>query len=126
MIPHTLVPHYPVEETEKSRAGLCYASATGAPIPNLGEQKLPMVTSEGSLRMMTFQAAPVAKALGSVTRICQAGHRVVFDSEEGSYIENKHTGEINWLREENGNYILDLWIPVNDDRDDGQDFAWRP
>ena len=36
VIPHTLVPHHPVKETDRSRAGLCYASATGAPIPNLG------------------------------------------------------------------------------------------
>ena len=39
-----------------------------------------------------------------------AGHAVVFD-EEGSYILNKGTGEINWLREENGNYMLDAWVP---------------
>jgi hypothetical protein len=51
----------------------------------------------------------VSRPLGSVKRICQSGHRVMFD-EEGSYIENKTTGEINWLREENGNYIMDLWV----------------
>ena len=61
---------------------------------------------------MRFQAAPVARPLGSVQRICQAGHRAVFD-ESGSYIENKNTGEVNWLREENGNYIMDLWIIPN-------------
>ena len=38
-----------------------------------------------------------------------AGHRVVFD-DAGSYIENKTTGEINMLYEENGNFIMDLWI----------------
>ena len=56
---------------------------------------------------MTFQAAPVSKPLGSV--ICAAGHRVVFD-EDGSYIENKTTGEMNMLREDNGNYMLDMWV----------------
>ena len=49
------------------------------------------------------------KRLGSVKRICAAGHRVVFD-EDGSYIENKSTGEVNILREDNGNYMLDMWI----------------
>ena len=58
---------------------------------------------------MTFQAAPVSKPLGSVKRICAAGHRVVFD-EDGSYTENKTTGEINMLREDNGNYMLDMWV----------------
>ena len=51
----------------------------------------------------------MARPLGSVKRICQAGNRVVFD-EAGSYIENKNNGEVNWLREEDGNYIMDLWI----------------
>ena len=54
VIPHTMVTEYPVVETPKSTAGLCYASATGAPIPNLGEQCLPLATADGSLRMMTF------------------------------------------------------------------------
>ena len=124
VIPHTLVTAHPIHATERSRAGVCYASATGQPIPNMGEQQLPMVTEEGSLRMMAFQAAPVAKALGSVAKICQAGHAVIFDSE-GSYIVNKSTGEINWLREDNGNYILDVWIPPPEALQD-QDFAWQP
>ena len=85
VIPHTLVPDYGVLETPQSRAGLCYASATGEPIPNLGEQQLPFATAEGTMRKMRFQVALVAKALGMVAKICAAGHRVVFDPS-GSYI----------------------------------------
>ena len=110
VVPHTLITEYPIYSTARSEAGECYASATGEPIPNLGEQRLPLATAEGSLRAMTFQAAPVAKPLGSVDRICEAGHVVVFDSD-GSYIFNKKTEEINWLRIENGNYMLDVWVP---------------
>ena len=58
---------------------------------------------------MPFQAAPVLKTLGSVKRICAAGHRVVFE-DSASYIENIATSEINMLREENGNYMLDMWV----------------
>ena len=123
VIPHTLITSYPVEETEKSRAGVTYASATGDPIPNLGQQMLPMATAEGSLRMMAFQATPVAKALGSVWKICKQGHAVVFD-DEGSYIYNKTSGEVNWLREEDGNYMLDVWIPPREAM--GQDFGRQP
>ena len=36
-------------------------------------------------------------------------HTVVFD-DEGSFIRDKTTGDINWLREDNGNYMLDVWI----------------
>ena len=109
VIPHMLVQGHPIRETDASRSGLNYVSATGDPIPNLGEQRLPLVTQEGSLRSMTFQAAPVDRALGSVKRMCKSGHRVVFD-ESGSYVMNKNTGEINWMREENGNYMLDMWV----------------
>ena len=109
VIPHRLVAQHLVRATQSSKNGMCYASATGQPIPNLGEQCLPLITQEGTLRGMTFQAAPVSKALGSVKRMCSSGHRVVFD-EDGSYVENKTTGEINWLREEAGNYMLDLWV----------------
>ncbi len=38
-----------------------------------------------------------------------SGHRVVFD-EDGSFVQNKQSGEINWLREENGNFMMDMWI----------------
>ena len=84
-----------------------YASATGEPIPGLGEQKLPLATVEGSLRAITFQVAHVAQPL---QRIFAAGHTVVFDSE-GFYIVNKQTGELNWVRNDNGNFMLDVWVP---------------
>ena len=39
----------------------------------------------------------------------EAGHQVMFD-DGGSYVRNKRTGEANWMREENGNFLLDLWV----------------
>ena len=75
--------------------------------------------------MMTFQTAPVAKPLASVAKIGMAGHVVVFD-EGASYILNKTTGDINWLREEDGNYMLDVWIPPAKEMSADQDFAWQP
>ena len=41
IIPHRLVSQHPLRETNASRGGLCFSSATGQPIPNLGEQRLP-------------------------------------------------------------------------------------
>ena len=127
VIPHRLVMQHPIRETAASKSGMCYASATNQPIPNLGEQKLPMVTQEGTLRGMTFQAAPVSKPLGSVKRMCASNHRVVFD-DDGSYIQNKATGEINWMREDNGNYMLDVWIVPPDQlsEDEQPSFARQP
>lgn len=98
-----------VDDTQASRSGANFASATGEPILNMGEMKVPLMTREGTFRSMRITAAPVTKPLASVKKICQAGHRVVFD-EEGSYIVNKATGEMNALREEDGNYMLDMWV----------------
>ena len=56
---------------------------------------------------MNFTAVPVAKPLGAVKKMCSAGHVVVFD-DDGSYIFNKYTGEVNMMREDQGNYIMDV------------------
>ena len=69
-----------------------------------------MVLRELSIRSMNVCAAPVTRPLASVKKICKAGHIVVFD-DDGSYIYNKASGEINVLREDDGNYMLDVWIP---------------
>ena len=57
-----------------------------------------------------MQIAEVKKTLGSVRRICEAGNRVVFD-EDGSYVENKSSGERTALTKEKGSYVLTLWVP---------------
>jgi hypothetical protein len=106
------VPNYPIAESRASKMGVKYASATGEEIANLGQVVLPMLTSEGTKRRMTMQAAEVSKPLASVKRICEAGHTVVFD-ETGSFMFDKTTGEVNYFREEAGNYMLDVWIPPN-------------
>ena len=103
------VPCNEVIETFGSKNHEDYQSATGETIPNLGELRLGLVTREMSLRGMSFTGAPVAKPLGSVKRLCAAKHTVVFD-EEGSFIYSKLTGEVNVLREEEGNYMLDVWV----------------
>ena len=66
-------------------------------------------SEEGTERNMTAQVCDVNKALLSVKRVVKAGNRVVFD-EDGSYIEDKQTGEKMWMEENNGMYILKLWV----------------
>ena len=43
----------------------------------------------------------------------EAGHAVVFAPEEmgGSFILNLATAEENLLREDDWNYVMDVWIP---------------
>ena len=93
-----------------SEAGLEYKSATGEPIPNLGEKTLNLLLKDRSARTMTLQVADgIQRPLGSVSRICAAGHRVVFD-DKGSYIEHKESGKITWLKQRDGIYVLEAWI----------------
>ena len=57
-----------------------------------------------------MQVAPVKKVLGSVAKMCGAGNRVVFDDEEGNYIENKKTGQRTWMTKRNGVYFYEMWV----------------
>ena len=103
------LPEHEVRETRASKDGDEFSSATGEPIPNLGEMSIMMVTRERTTRAMTFTACPVAKPLASVKRICSAGHVVIFD-EEGSYILNKHTGQVTNMMQKNGVYMIEAWV----------------
>ena len=58
---------------------------------------------------MTAQICAVNKTLMSVSKIAKAGNRVVFD-DEGSYIEDKTTGERLWMTEVGGMYSIKLWV----------------
>ena len=92
-----------------SNRGVEYEVANGEKIQNLGEKKFVGTSEEGTERNMTAQVCDVNKALLSVKRVVKAGNRVVFD-EDGSYIEDKQTGEKMWMEENNGMYILKLWV----------------
>ena len=92
-----------VFESVGSKKGENFFSATGELIPNLGDIRMPMVVREGTTR----GAAQHAKAVGTAKTICQAGHTVVFD-EQGSFIVDKPTGEINTTM---ANSMLGEWVP---------------
>eukprot|EP00973_Karenia_brevis_P070145 9750664-Karenia_brevis.AAC.1 len=61
---------------------------------------------------MTFQVAPVQKALGSVSQMVRNRNRVVFDMDEYgkdiSHILHKDTGGCIPLQYENGVYVMDM------------------
>ena len=44
--------------------------------------------------------------MASVAKICGAGNKVVFDDEEGYYIENKASGKRTWMTKRNGVFFL--------------------
>ena len=53
------------------------------------------------------------RPLMAVKRICKAGHRVVFD-DDGSYVEDKETGETLRVIEEDGEYVIDVWVKTGE------------
>ena len=79
---------------------------------NKGEKVIEVMDNSWAMSFMKVQMCDnmdPKKYLASVSRINQAGHRVVFDDpESGSYIENKTTGAKTWLRQESGVFYLDL------------------
>ena len=106
---------YELVSTDWSEAGKGYSAANGSDITNLGEKVVTGQATNGMWCTMRFQICEVTKPLGSVSRICQAGSRVVFGPpEEGSYIEHIKTGKRTTLRQCKGLYYLDVWVaPAN-------------
>ena len=97
------------EEGESKRKGIQYETADGTLIENMGEKKFVAVDEGGTTRKMTAQVTDVSKPLLSVSKIVQAGKRVVF-AKEGSYVEDDETGERMYLKESGGMYMLKLWV----------------
>jgi hypothetical protein len=91
------------------KQGVTYEVANGIRIANLGERQFEGVTEDGGVKNITAQVCSVNKAFLSVPKAVKAGNRVIFD-DEGSYIENKATGEVTWLVEEGGMYALKMWV----------------
>ena len=57
---------------------------------------------------MTAQICAVNKTLMSVSQVTAQGNRVVFD-DDGSFIEDKATGEKLWVEESGGMYMFKMW-----------------
>ena len=91
-----------------SQSGVEFECANGEWISNLGQKQFHAVTDENVRKTVTAQVCNVNKSLLSVSRVTRGGARVVFDSE-GSYIEDKTSGEVIYLKEKNGMYMLRLW-----------------
>ena len=66
-----------------------------------------VVTEEGRTAKATFQVADVTRAFCSVSRVCDQGNRVVFDST-GGYIENAN-GKKTAFRRGNNVYVMELY-----------------
>ena len=76
-----------------SRAGACYRTASGAPVPNLGEQDVQFLTNEGYAGEIPFQLADIERPLIAVSSLAKAGN-VVDLNQDGSTITNQVAGKV--------------------------------
>ena len=96
-------------EGEAFKRGVEYEVASGTTIQNLGEKCFVAIAEEGQRRKMCAQVCAVNKALLSVSRMVQAGNRVVFE-QSGSYVEDLHSGDKMYMYEKGGMYMLKMWV----------------
>ena len=110
VIPADEVPDYP---KLKHAEDIFYQTASGEPLPNLGQQDLLLVTPNRRLRGMRFQSCEVTKPLAAVVNMVDAGQAVIFAPEQygGSCVVDLESGEEEPLIREDGNYILECWVP---------------
>ena len=92
-----------------AKRGVEYEVANGVTIPNLGEKTFKFQTAEGAERKITAQVCEVNKGLLSVVKMVNAGNTVAF-SKSGSFIEDDNSGERINITEENGMYVLSMWV----------------
>ena len=112
-LPKDWCKHVKLWETAESRSGQAFNAANGDEIPNLGRRSVTLMTREGAIRDMNFEVCDVTRALGSVSQMCKAGHKVVFNppwDPAGNYIQHIETGQKMWLTEKDGIYLLDVRV----------------
>ena len=64
-----------------SRAGACYRTASGAPIPNVGELDVQFLTNEVYPAEILFQLADIERPLIAVSDLAKAGNSVEFNEK---------------------------------------------
>ena len=101
--------NFRVRESEGSKKGVKYVAAAGAVISNEGEKHVCVETEEGHHCKLKMQVAAVNKALLSVSKICDAGHDVLF-TRTGGKITHNEIGQVVKFKRADGVYRLRLRV----------------
>ena len=104
------VPECPTRPSAGSRAGVTYVAANGMQMPNRGEKRVRVKTKEGCCCELKMQVTDVRKPLMSVSKICDAGHRVTFTSTGGEIME-MGTGKVTKFDRVDDVYRLEVELP---------------
>ena len=98
-----------MEPSAMSRAGRTYRAANGSQIRNLGQVRVPFVSTEGHKCSFPFQVAEVEHALLSVGHFAAAGNRVELH-DRGGLITYSASGKTMALMRRGGVYVLRLRV----------------
>ena len=106
-----------IRESEGSRRGAGFLTASNGRLPNEGEVDFEFQTHEGDDHSHVFQIAEVNKALGAVSYFVDKDYRVVFDrdSKTGkdiSHMTHKPSGQCTRFRRERNVWVLDAFTKV--------------
>ena len=107
--PPGMCPAYPIEESEGSKAGQEFVSASEDKLPNLGEQTLSAVLQDDSETSVKYQIADIRMPLNSGSNSCDSGKQLIFGRSDGM-IRNVSTGKETHFTRENGVYFLKFWV----------------
>ena len=91
-----------------SRAGGSYRTASGAPVPNLGELDGKFLTNEGYASEIPFQLADIERPLIAVSALTKAGNTVELYETGGRIIHR--SGKMTNIERRGGTYILRMWV----------------
>ena len=105
----TVIPPDILEDVEVRQGGPYKRGGERRPDSQPGKAQVHGVTAdEVSMKSVVAQVCEVTRVLFSVEKVISAGNRVVFD-EEGSYIQNKMSGEVTRIKEVGCMHELTMW-----------------
>ena len=114
MAPPGMCPAYPIAESEGSRRGQEFMSASQDTMPTFGEQTLEVVLDSGKSTAIKYQISDVSHALNAATEICDSGHpdhgNLVTFGRRGGMIVNLETGKTTPFQREGNIYCLYYWV----------------
>lgn len=99
---------YPTFETEASKRGLGFVSASGDVMPNAGEKAIVVNTTSGKYKIMKNEVCDHTGPLTSVARTVDADSIVIFPKKESLLIDKD--GTVDYLTRTEGCFELSLEI----------------
>ena len=103
-------PGYDLEESPGSRRGQCFIIGDGGSLPNKGQKRLNLeTTDDGKVSINSvFQIARVARPLMSVGRICDLGNNILFGKDKATVTAPNGEEIFSFVRENGGLYVARL------------------